>query len=501
VYTLLIADDEHLERDAIELLVKKSRLDIQTLKARHGREAVEIVQSTHVDIAFLDIRMPGLTGLEAAKRITEIAPECRIVFLTAWNSFDFAQEALRLGAKDYLVKPASRNEVIALLERLIGELDRKQKGSQEAQEVREIRSILKQFNRSFFASLKYGLVPIETMHTYFSIEGIEETSGLALVCDNLDERDLVHMLQGATRQSTPYQACYFPTVDRTSILLFSSNPELLVHMLTEKQLQATCPTCHVGVGRPFSDYQEIPKAIREASQAYLVSIRSNRSQVFFDDREQLENLATHEELESTERELVQAVLDADVERARRYAHQVQDLITLRYDPDDTAILDKFYESVLVMTRTIRAGIDHFTYEPLQKTSLIEIERYCMDFIDSACETIMLDRQDKYVRIFREVDAYMNSHYSEPLSLEQMSELFGISPNYFSRLFKQYLGTSFIDHLTACRMRVAKQMIRTGMKITEVAQLTGFSDYSYFSRVFRNVEGLSPREFQKNCTIL
>ncbi len=497
MYTLLIADDEHLERDAIELLVEKSDLNVRTLKAKNGREAVELVQSNRVDIAFLDIRMPGLSGLEAAKRITEITPECRIVFLTAWNSFDFAQEALRLGAKDYLVKPASRNEVIMLLKRLVGELD-VQRSTGHRQ---EIRSILKQFSRSFFASLKYGLVPEETLHTYFSLEGIREQRGIALVCDNLNEQQLFRILKRVDGQSSPYQACYFPTVDRISILLFSSNPELLMHALNEKELLLTCRACHVGVGRPFSHYQGIAKAIREASQAYLVSIRFNRSLVCFDDRKQLENLTTGEELERTERALIEAVMEPDVEMARRLAHQIQDMIALRYPDDDVAILEGFYESVLVMTRTIRSRIDHFHYEPLQKTSLIEIERYCMDFIDLACETIALDRKDKYVRIFREVDSYMNSHYAEMLSLEQMSELFGISPSYFSRLFRQYLGASFIDYLTTCRMRVAKQMIRTGMKITEVSELTGFSDYSYFSRVFRNSEGLSPREFQKKCTIL
>ena len=501
MYTLLIADDEHLERDAIELLVEKSDLNVRTLKAKNGREAVELVQSNRVDIAFLDIRMPGLSGLGAAKRITKIAPECRIVFLTAWNSFDFAQEALRLGAKDYLVKPASRNEVIMLLKRLVGELDVQRQISADRQDAQEIRNILKQFSRSFFASLKYGLVPDETLHTYFSLEGIREQRGIALICDNLNEQQLVRILKGTNSQNTPYQACYFPTIDRISILLFSPNPELLVHTLSGKEVLDSCRTCHVGVGRPFSDYQGIAKAIREASQAYLVSIRFKRSLVLFDDREQLEHLATSENLERAERALVDSVMKPDVEMARRLAHQIQDMIVLRYSDDDVAILEGFYESVLVMTRTIRNRIDHFHYEPLQKTSLLEIERYCMDFIDLACETIALDRRDKYVRIFREVDSYMNSHFAEPLSLEQMSELFGISPSYFSRLFRQYLGASFIDYLTTCRMRVAKQMIRTGMKITEVATLTGFSDYSYFSRVFRNSEGLSPREFQKQCTIL
>jgi two-component system response regulator YesN len=108
----------------------------------------------------------------------------------------------------------------------------------------------------------------------------------------------------------------------------------------------------------------------------------------------------------------------------------------------------------------------------------------------------MDRKDKYLRLFKDVKEYINSHYAEPLSLERLSEMYGLSPGYFSRLFKEYVGESFVDHLTSCRLNVAKQMIRTGMKIREAAEVTGFSDYSYFSRVFRNSVGLSPRDFQK-----
>jgi two-component system response regulator YesN len=142
MYTLLIADDEQLERDAIDLLVKKSSLALHTIKVRNGREAVETVQSTKVDIALLDIRMPGLSGIEAARRIAEIAPDCRVVFLTAWNTFDFAQEAIRLGAKDYLVKPASAGEVVALLTRLVSELGQAAENS-ATRGVEDIRKILK----------------------------------------------------------------------------------------------------------------------------------------------------------------------------------------------------------------------------------------------------------------------------------------------------------------------------------------------------------------------
>lgn len=494
MHTLLIADDEQLERDAIDLLVKKHGLELTTIKARNGREAVEAAQERHIDIAMLDIRMPGLSGIEAAKRIAEIAPDCRIIFLTAWDSFDFAREAIRLGAKDYLVKPASPQDVITLLNRLIGELQ-EHAMNREPESIEDIRNILNQFNRSLFASIKYGLVPTQAMRDYFSMQGITETQGIAVIADGIQEAVLPQML-GKVMQSSLYKACYFPAVDRISLLLFAAYPEVLSASFTQDRLLLACPSCHTGIGRPFYALEEIPRALRQASQSYFVAVQKNKQLLRYDDEAVTHVFDREQEFGKSEQELIDAVMDMRLGDARRIAHHLQDRLSLQHAQDPSALLEHFYELVLHITKSIRVQIPLFTYESVQKSSLMELERYLMDFLDEACAVIESDRKDKYVRIFTAVDAYMRNRYAEQLSLEQMAAFAQISPNYFSRLCKEYLGASFTDHLSSIRMDAAKQMIRTGMKIQEVAALTGFSDYSYFSRVFRNSEGLSPRKFQQ-----
>ena len=494
MYTLLIADDEQLERKAIDLMLRKSGLPLKTISVRNGREAVEAVQQAPVDIALLDIRMPGLSGLEAAKQIAEIAPNCKIVFLTAWNSFDFAQEALRIGAKDYLVKPASPQEVITLLSRLTSELQAQ--APSETRNLEEIRGILKQFNRSFFASLKYGMVQAEAMQTYFSLEGIIEQAGIALVFDGIAENNIEDILTSTLRKAT-YQACYFPSVDRISVLIFSTNPESLIISFDATQMLVSCPACHIGMGKPFHKYEDIPQSLRGASQAYLLSIRYRTPFIHIDRLPpEQSTIAFDKEIHVVEKQLIDAVFEADQTIARRLAHEIQDLLALEQDEDTPEFLNRYYEIVLITTRSIQSRIDHFSYEPLVKTSLMELERYFMDFIDAACTVLAMDRKDKFVRLFLGVESYIQTHYADALSLEFMAEQFNLSPSYFSRLCKEYLGKSFVDYLTEIRLQMAKQMIRTGMKIQEVAIATGFSDYSYFSRVFRNSEGLSPRDYRK-----
>jgi YesN/AraC family two-component response regulator len=108
-----------------------------------------------------------------------------------------------------------------------------------------------------------------------------------------------------------------------------------------------------------------------------------------------------------------------------------------------------------------------------------------------------DRRDKHARLFATMREHVETHYADQLTLNHLAMLAGLSPGYFSRLFKEYNGVSFVEHLNNVRIRNARQLISSGMKIQETAAAVGFTDYSYFSKVFRQIEGVSPREFQQN----
>jgi len=112
---LLIADDEQLECDALELMISESGYDIACLKVKNGKEAVSLAEKIRPQILLLDIQMPGMTGLEAAENIRRFLPNAIIVFLTAWGRFDFAQKAIRVKALDYIVKPVDRDAIQHLL--------------------------------------------------------------------------------------------------------------------------------------------------------------------------------------------------------------------------------------------------------------------------------------------------------------------------------------------------------------------------------------------------
>ena len=113
---LLIADDENLELKVLEKTVKKHFVDeLEIFTAGNGRKASQICDEVKPDIALLDIEMPGMNGIELAKYIKEKYAECIIIFITAYDRFDYAIEAMHIKAFDYLLKPWKEERLCELI--------------------------------------------------------------------------------------------------------------------------------------------------------------------------------------------------------------------------------------------------------------------------------------------------------------------------------------------------------------------------------------------------
>lgn len=117
---ILIADDEPIERTIIERMIKKNFPEnVEIVKAINGREAVKLYGEKQCQLALLDIEMPGIDGLDAADAIRKIDRDAVIIFITAFDEFDYAKRAISVHALEYLLKPVSEDELTANLEEAI----------------------------------------------------------------------------------------------------------------------------------------------------------------------------------------------------------------------------------------------------------------------------------------------------------------------------------------------------------------------------------------------
>lgn len=121
---VLIADDERLEREALaDLVVRRFEHEAVIQTAENGRRAADTAILWEADLILMDIEMPGINGLDAARAVLEQRPECKVIFVTAYSLFQYAHEAMHLGACDYLLKPVDPDEAEAAIRRAIRQIE------------------------------------------------------------------------------------------------------------------------------------------------------------------------------------------------------------------------------------------------------------------------------------------------------------------------------------------------------------------------------------------
>lgn len=161
MYKLLIVDDEPLERQALRFFVEHSKLEIDTiLEAGNGIDAVQLALTEQPDLCILDIKMPGLSGLEVMEQMKSVNRHCRVVFSTAYSYFDYAVRALQLGALDFLVKPVKKETLIRVLNKGIDELDAEQNEAENKIRIKDMTYILE---KRILRELVTGIVDEETL--------------------------------------------------------------------------------------------------------------------------------------------------------------------------------------------------------------------------------------------------------------------------------------------------------------------------------------------------
>ncbi len=136
MYKILIADDERLERMAVRQIIENNFNEKCTIvEAENGRKALEVCDN--LDIAILDIKMPGISGIEVARKIKSDYPNCKIIMLTGFTYFTYAKECINIGVVEFLVKPFLEEDIIKAVKRTIELLEAETQGYELSKPVED----------------------------------------------------------------------------------------------------------------------------------------------------------------------------------------------------------------------------------------------------------------------------------------------------------------------------------------------------------------------------
>lgn len=158
--TVVVVDDEPLEREAIKFILRRERPHLKVVgEAGCGRVGLALIKDLQPDILFLDIKMPGIGGIEVLHRVRELSINSEVVVLTAYDEFDFAHEALKLGARDYLLKPARPRGILKVVDNICREREEAAARLRRAKEMeKQLSEALPHIARGLILDLCFGRI-------------------------------------------------------------------------------------------------------------------------------------------------------------------------------------------------------------------------------------------------------------------------------------------------------------------------------------------------------
>ncbi len=502
-YEVLIVDDEEIVCRGLAQFVKWEVHGFHVAGTAYGvDEALQFLEHTPVDVAFIDIRMPKKTGIDLLEALKKDYPETRAVILSGFSEFSYAREALRLGAVDYLTKPVNLKEVEELLDRLKADFERE----------RWDRKVRSSRIEGLLLSAARGYGDLEPAR--YALPALMSWCGLAAVLldRELSEEETAgrkEVLKGMIEAVLPDAFILNNEVfGLFAILPFKAEEEAedFIHFLEQSGEVHDSWACGVsrfkqGLSELREGYQEAQQALRyhRASQKAGIIWYRNIESLFSQKQPEVEEiiaslysgLANPEErgeaMEKLE-EALQKTGEDEMDFTRAQTVCIRCLIELA----------GLMQGLKLKEKDLHGRLNHTLEKILLCSDIKGVEDSVREYFNWLAEKMEeSDDQQLGKGVIREIQLFIRRHYNEELSLNMLAEEFFLHPNYLSRLFKEKTGENFVEYLTRVRMEKVMELLDTTEdKVGDICATAGYDNPRYFSKVFKQYTGMTPTEYRE-----
>lgn len=532
-YSVLLVDDEE---DVIQVIIKKINWEALGFSvmgyAHNGLEALEIAEEKQPDVVMTDIKMPYMDGLELSKRLKELYPTVKIIIFSGFDEFEYAKEAIRLEAEEYILKPINAEELAQVFGKLHQALD---KEFDEKQNINMLKNYylesLPILKENFYTALIEGRVPRqeiahEMMDYQISLDGprygvlLLHTSqsfspqGINPVLITMSVRKLAE-----ERLMERWNARFFTYLgdivviaqlrDAAELTELTDNCETLCRMM-----QHICnATVTIGIGKSVEELYLLPQSFAGAKDAVSYRVIYGRgkainiSEIAPEEhgQEGLHSTGAIMKREDQLRELFQSVrMDTEEKISERVDEFLEANAPMNPSIQDyhfflmelvTEIYKFFNSNRVEMEKVFQKEED--VYHRVQQMDLTELSHWLKDCLSRAQQLIQENRQDSTKSFVRRAMDYVGRNYSnQDLNVEHICDYLNVSAAYFSTVFKRETGKTFINYLTDYRMEKAVRMLlEEDEKTYIIAEAVGYSDPNYFSYAFKKKFGMSPSKYK------
>lgn len=528
MYKIMLADDEGIVIDSLKFIIEKEFGDECVVEyAKTGRKVIELAENFRPDIAIMDIQMPGINGIEAMKEIRKNYPGIIFIVMSAYDKFDYAKEAIKLGVLEYITKPMEKNKIISVLKNAMGMIEQeREKRSNDLMIKEKLETVVPIIESGLIYSILFPEHFLEDIENYKTILGISQNYAymIAVVCGDAQEGNhMTNAIGSSVRMQKHYQEvreclkeyyqCMVGTVmsNKLAVLVPCENSKMdyneridLIEKsreLVRRMRKKTDISFRIGIGR-VKELHNLSESYDEALNALLIT---TGSVAHVDDLPIGCDYAGDYPID-LEKKLFEEIEKGEVNNAAATARMFFDWMAENNPDSLMEIRTKVLEFAL--------WAEHLAYEKGGMTyqfnsrqdylpaimgtqDLGQLKEWFVTKIIAACQNILSKRGEKSNSVIETAKKYIKNNYSRDISLEDVSRVVNISPYYFSKIFKEDTGENFIEYLTNIRIEKAKELLETtDYSMKEICAEIGYSDPNYFSRSFKKNVGVTPTEYKE-----
>lgn len=478
--SVLIVEDEKMIRQGIKVMIQRSGVPVDNiLECSNGQMAFDILSMQKVDVMFTDIRMPKMDGIELVKAMQGLPDIPLTVVVSGYDDFSYAVEMLRLGVREYMLKPVDREKVKEIMVKLNEEIMQNQESRYKDRSIG-------------YQQLKY-LVLNENI-TQQERELLIEQYRKELY----EEKYVVCCLNNTGGPMFEDEDCiYLSDVDGTELYLTTERklPQLVRDEFMNR---------YVGVSSPHEGLESLKEAYEEARRARKEAFYLCKQTVRFEDMVMGKKNTGLDIEENSIKQIVQMLGTDKWEEALRQLERIFKNVKLGGYP-----LERIEDSLRILLEEIAV-----TYQNVIQTDQLGFGQ----FGDMDAYQNMEEWQDEFIGWLTQFSntlnsqfddyknkqkiklaiAYIQENYDKDLNMAVVSNHISMNYSLFSYVFKQYTGSNFVNYLKEIRIKAAQRLLEeSDMKIVDISQTIGYENEKHFMKTFKAVCGVSPTEYRKN----
>lgn len=483
MFRILIVDDERIILNGIRMLIEEElQLSFATdiAVASNVPKAKELFDAFHPNLILTDIRMPVLDGFELIRYVREQEPSQSIAILSSHADFEYAQQAIRYGVVDFILKPIDSEILKSTIEQVYQQ--------KKNQEQNRISSALVEIRNMMLYDLSVHEMVSDSKYiqqlfpyAYFTVIVLE----ISRVQDSY--RGMLEKL--LLRQ---YSKCYcFYLRERNQLIAICNHDQFQVKtrgLEREFADESGCGNLWVGISIGATSYKALHGLYMNALQRVFYAKH------FDEDNSLIEmSLITYQDC-------IRVFKENDVQSVRRslqeYLNKTEAIIG-QSDASEKIYQSFFYNILMYLENnliSVPAELSDMKYYAVKDQTLLDI---IMDRLMKLKGIIKKENEyEKHEMLMKQLMEYIEQHYREDISLEELAGHVGLHPNYVCAVFKKKAGHSYLTYVHRERLQYAKRLLlETDYTIDQIAAEVGYNSASQFARVFRKYENVSPSGFR------